>query len=91
MLFISSMFYCMTLGNSQVINTLTNHGSCHPYKVYFIFPSLLIKSHQLIPVSQGLCELAIQSASGYVKAVFWPHLTLVVLFYLGYSPTKREL
>lgn len=70
-LFISS-FYGMTLGNSQVMNTLPSHGSCHPYKVYSIFPSLLIKSHQLIPVSQGLCEVVIQSASGYVKLCFGP-------------------
>lgn len=72
MLFIASLFYRMTLGNSQVINTLTSHSFCHPYKVYFIFPSLLIKSHQLIPVSQGLCELVIQSASGYVKQPLGP-------------------
>lgn len=67
MLFISSLFYCIILGKSEVINTLTSHASYHPYKVYFIFPSLLIKSHQLIPVSQGLCELVIQSAQGSEK------------------------
>lgn len=59
-----SLFYGMTVGYSQMINTLASHGSCHPYKVCFIFPSFLVKSHQLIPVSQGLCEVVIQSASG---------------------------
>lgn len=63
----ASLFYSMSLGKSQVINTLTSHGSYHSYEVYIMFPSLLIKSHQIIPVSQGLCELVIQSASGYAK------------------------
>lgn len=67
-----SLFYGMTRGNSQVINTLTSHGSCHPYKLYFIIPSLLVKSHQFIPISQGLCEVVTQSASGYVKQCFGP-------------------
>lgn len=38
MLFISHLYYCMTLGNSIVINLLKCLDCLYAFNVYFIFP-----------------------------------------------------